>query len=70
MMFVIVPNELRDAINALLDELIEKHSDAERDRESLYGELLAYYNEHGTLPPREALSLRKTKAAERKEQRP
>lgn len=47
---VIVPNELRDAINAKLDAAIRDYPESEKDRECLYRELLAFYDEHGYLP--------------------
>lgn len=50
MKMVIVPNELRDAINAKLDAAISKCPDAEQDREALYSQLLAYFDEHGEIP--------------------
>ena len=49
-MLVIVPNALRDAIDRMLDEEIEKTPDAEKDRDTLKRELLWYFNEHGVLP--------------------
>jgi hypothetical protein len=49
-MLVIVPNSLRDAINAKLDAAIAQAPDAEKDRDVLYGQLLAYFNEHGVVP--------------------
>lgn len=47
---LIVPNYLRDELNQRLDAEIEKHPDAAKDREHLYGQLLAYVNEHGIIP--------------------
>ena len=49
-MIVIVPNELRDAINRALDCALEDCPEAERDRESLYHQLLEYFDEHGSIP--------------------
>jgi hypothetical protein len=49
-MLVIVPNSLRDAINAKLDAAIAEVPDAEKDREILYGQLLDYFDEHGVVP--------------------
>jgi hypothetical protein len=49
-MLVIVPDSLRDAINAKLDAEIAKHPDAAADREILYGQLLDYFNALGVLP--------------------
>lgn len=47
---VIVPNSLRNAINAKLDAELAKCPDAEKDREYLYGQLLAHFDEHGEIP--------------------
>lgn len=47
---VIVPNELHNAINAKLTEAFADHPDAEQDRNFLYHELLAFFDEHGYLP--------------------
>lgn len=49
-MLVVVPNYIRDAIHKKLDEQIALHPDAEKDREALYSQLLAYVNEHGVIP--------------------
>lgn len=49
-MLVIVPDSLRNAINAKLDTAIAEHPDAECDRDALYAQLLAYFNEHGVVP--------------------
>ena len=49
--FVIVPNSLRDAINGAIDKaLVDAPPDAAKDRESFYAALLAYFDEHGTIP--------------------
>jgi hypothetical protein len=58
MMFV-VPLYLRDRIYDLVDEMISTDPDAAKDREILYGQLLVFFNEHGYLPPREAMTLQK-----------
>ncbi len=47
---VIVPNSVRDAINDKLDAAIAMCPDAEKDREIIYKELLAYFDEHGIVP--------------------
>lgn len=48
---VIVPNELSDAINVKLDEELKQWPDATgHDRDVLYHQVLAHYNEHGVLP--------------------
>lgn len=49
-MLVIVPNELRDAINAKLDKAIAECPGAEIDRQELFRQLLTYYNDHGVIP--------------------
>lgn len=49
-MLVVVPDSLRNAINEKLDAAIAVCPDAEKDREVLYGQLLAYFNEHGVVP--------------------
>jgi hypothetical protein len=49
-MFFVVPNELRDAINAKLDVAIVACPGAAKDRDELYGYLLGYFNEHGVIP--------------------
>ncbi|HXI85335.1 MAG TPA: hypothetical protein VNL17_14735 [Verrucomicrobiae bacterium] len=50
MKIVIVPNELRDAINAHLDAAIARAPGAEMDREYFYSVLLAFFDENGYLP--------------------
>jgi hypothetical protein len=50
MSMVIVPNYLAAELNRLLDAEIEKHPAAEKDREVLYSQLLAYVDEHGVIP--------------------
>ena len=47
---VIVPNSLRDAINAKLDTAIAACPDAAKDRDALYSQLLDYFDEHGEVP--------------------
>lgn len=50
MRLVIVPNELRDAINQKLDAALAKYPEAAQGREELYSQLLSYFDEHGALP--------------------
>lgn len=50
MSLVIVPDSLRNAINAKLDAAIEVCPDAAKERAELYRQLLAYFDEHGALP--------------------
>jgi hypothetical protein len=47
---VIVPNVVRDAINQALDSTIAECPEAAPDREKFYTLLLAYFNDHGTIP--------------------
>ena len=49
-MFVVVPNALRDAINAKLDKAILDCPGAAPHREELYAQLLSYFNENGVVP--------------------
>ncbi|MDP3937582.1 MAG: hypothetical protein Q8R92_05535 [Deltaproteobacteria bacterium] len=51
MRLVIVPNVLRDAINARLDDVLrDAPAEAIAEREHLYQQVLAYYDEHGVIP--------------------
>lgn len=49
-MFVVVPDDLYDAIQAKLDDAFKDCPGATKDRDFLYHELLNYYNEHGIIP--------------------
>ena len=49
-MLVIVPNVLRDEIYQKLDAELEKNPTIKPHRESIYADLLSYYNEHGVIP--------------------
>lgn len=49
-MMVIVPDVLRDAINAKLDAALLEHPDAAVDRDIYYHTLLRYFDEHGEIP--------------------
>lgn len=49
-MFVVVPNELRDAIYERVDEELKKHPELRDQRESIYQDILKYYDEHGSIP--------------------
>ena len=55
MPIVIVPNELRDKINQLLDEKIPE--EAKPNREFFYKAILQYYYDKGHLPE---FTIRKT----------
>ena len=50
MSFVIVPNEISDAIYAKLDPQLEKYPHLKVNREEIYHRILAYYDEHGKIP--------------------
>ena len=50
MQLVIVPDSLRNAINAKLDAAIAEVPDAAKDRDALYQMLLEYFDEHGVIP--------------------
>lgn len=50
MMFLVVPDYIFDAINAKLDAAIEKHPDAEADRDTLCSQLIDFVDEHGYVP--------------------
>ena len=47
---LIVPNVLRDAINAKLDEAFGTHPDAAPDREIFYDALVQHYYLYGVIP--------------------
>ena len=49
-MMLIVPNHVRDAINAKLDAALAQVPDAIKDRDHLYNLLLAYFDKHGDIP--------------------
>ena len=51
MMFRIVPNEVRDAINKKLDDALKEFPEAECEREHLYVQLLDYFDMTGQIPP-------------------
>jgi hypothetical protein len=50
MSIVIVPNALRDAINAKLDVVFKDTPEAEKDRDYLYNQIILFYNEKGYIP--------------------
>lgn len=47
---VIVYNDLRDAIYRAVDAALEKAPQFRPERESIYKDILAYYDEHGQIP--------------------
>lgn len=49
-MLVIVPNSLRNAILTKIDEQLAEYPELASHRDDIYGRLLAYYDEHGTIP--------------------
>ena len=49
-MFVVVPNELHDLIHARIVSALVGRPCTDTDRETLYSELLNYFNVHGLLP--------------------
>lgn len=49
-MLYIVPDSLRDAINAKLDAALAEVPDAAPDRDLFYEQVLSYFNQHGVLP--------------------
>lgn len=50
MRVVLVPNELRDEIYKRVDTAIEKNPQFKDQRESIYKEILEYFDWHGTIP--------------------
>jgi hypothetical protein len=51
MEFIIIPNVLRDAINAKIDAALKDlPAEANVDREVFYQQILAYYNDTGQIP--------------------
>ncbi len=50
MCIIIVPNIVRDKINEKLDEAFKACPQAAGERDSLYNELLGYFDEHGVIP--------------------
>ena len=48
---VVVPNELRDAINRELDRALKRaDAEAQNDREQFFNQILCFYDEHGHIP--------------------
>lgn len=50
MRYLIVPNTVNDRIMSALDKALLETPDAEDSRQSLYNQLLDYYDEHGHVP--------------------
>lgn len=49
-MFVVVPNELSEKIYAKVDEMLKPFPQLKENRDEIYGQILAYYDKHGTIP--------------------
>lgn len=49
-MLVVIPNDLRDRLNASIDTALAGRPCDEMSREYLYNWLLLYWDEHGTIP--------------------
>jgi hypothetical protein len=49
-MFAIVPDSLRDAINAALDKALDGRPCDADSRAVLYDQLLSHFDKHGVLP--------------------
>ncbi len=47
---VIVPDSLGDKLDAMLDVEIAKWPDAEKERETLRGQLILFFSKYGYLP--------------------
>jgi hypothetical protein len=47
---VIVLNELRDAINEKIDKALVEAPQFAEQRESIFSDLLNYYDQHGVVP--------------------
>ena len=47
---VIVPNALRDEIYRAVDAALERAPQFQPEREAIYRDILAYYDEHGVVP--------------------
>lgn len=50
MSIVVVPNDLRDAIYAAIDKELNGRPCDDADREVIYEQILAYFDEHGRIP--------------------
>lgn len=48
--YVVVPNALSDAIYKKIDAALANQPKLKRQRENIYKDLLAYYDEHGVVP--------------------
>lgn len=49
-MFVIVRNYVADAINAVIDQKLNGRPCDADSREIIFGQVLAYFDEHGHIP--------------------
>jgi hypothetical protein len=50
MRIVVVPNQVRDAINKAIDEKLDGRPISAEEREDVYNALLAYFDDHGCIP--------------------
>jgi hypothetical protein len=50
MRLVIVPNVLRDKINAAIDKELDGRPIEEAERQDVFDKLLAFWDEHGAIP--------------------
>ncbi len=50
MTLLIVPNHVRDAIEAAIDKELNGRPLEAAEREDIYHDLLRYYDEHGVIP--------------------
>ncbi len=50
MTLLLVPNFVRDAINAAINRELDGRPIADDERENLYRMLLSHYDEHGEIP--------------------
>ncbi len=48
-MLVIVPNHVSEAINAEIERFLKINPAAEKDRQAMFDDLLAVYDEHGII---------------------
>ncbi|WP_376956480.1 hypothetical protein ABNQ39_00410 (plasmid) [Azospirillum sp. A26] len=49
-MLLVIPNDIRDELNARLDEQIAAHPDAAADRDVLFAQLVDHVNRTGVIP--------------------
>jgi hypothetical protein len=49
-MFLLVPNDVRDLLQTVIDVALDGRPCTDEEREHIYSQLLVYYDEHGTVP--------------------